>query len=160
TGDSRARDNALAQAASVRLPEASPPIDRITWLRIMTLKIKCETDATQSGTLVQSLLEQLKTLTESGALAPARVTRLRSFLELTQRTLIERSAKAPATDRALFEHQVESIEQNLETIFKLALSGEQEPDLQTFLTYADHLRFRRQRERCLEVVDQALKSPQ
>ena len=35
-----------------------------------------------------------------------------------------------------------------------------EPDLQTYLAYADHLNLRRQRDRCLEVIDQALKSPQ
>ena len=35
-----------------------------------------------------------------------------------------------------------------------------EPDLQTYLTYADHLQLRQQRDRCLEVVDKALKSPQ
>ncbi len=40
------------------------------------------------------------------------------------------------------------------------LPGNNEPDLQTYLAYADHLKLRRQRDRCLEVVDQALKSPQ
>ena len=58
----------------------------------------------------------------------------------------------PPTARVEYDRQVEAIEVDLEAIFKLALSGDQEPDLQTFLTYADHLRFRRQRDRCLEVV--------
>ena len=55
---------------------------------------------------------------------------------------------------------VDAIEAELESIFKLALSASNEPDLQTYLAYADHLKLRRQRDRCLEVVDQALKSPQ
>ena len=55
---------------------------------------------------------------------------------------------------------VDAIEAELESIFKLALSGSNEPDLQTYLAYADHLNLRHQRDRCLEVVEQALKSPQ
>ena len=55
---------------------------------------------------------------------------------------------------------VDAIEAELESIFKLALSSDREPDLQTYLAYADHLRLRRERDRCLEVVERALKSPQ
>ena len=74
--------------------------------------------------------------------------------------MIERSAKVAAADKKAIDGLVDAIEVDLEAIFKLALSGDREPDLQTFLTYADHLRFRQQRDRCLEVIDQALKSPQ
>jgi tetratricopeptide (TPR) repeat protein len=159
-GDSSGRADAFAQVGPIRLADDCPAIDRITLLRLITLRIRNEADPGLSSGLVQRLLEQVKHLTEAGGLSSARVARLRSFLELTQRGLIERSAKAPASVRPAYDRQVEAIELDLESIFKLALSGEQEPDLQTYLTYADHLRFRRQRDRCLEVVDQALKSPQ
>ena len=106
------------------------------------------------------MLGEAKQLTEAHGLAPARVARLRTFLELTQRGLIEASSKAAAAEKASYDSQVDAIERELDAIFKLALLGEQEPDLQTFLSYADHLMFRRQRDRCLEVIDQALRSPQ
>ncbi len=106
------------------------------------------------------MLAQVKQLTDAHGLQPARVARLRTFLELTQRSMIEASSKAAPASKSVFDRQVEAIEVELQAIFKLALSGEKEPDLQTFLSYADHLMFRLERDRCLEVVDQALKSPQ
>ena len=91
---------------------------------------------------------------------PARVARLRSLLEQTQRALTARSAKLPPDGKKAIDGLVDAIEVDLESIFKLALAEGRQPDLQTYLTYADHLRFRHQRDRCLEVIDQALKSPQ
>src|SRR5262249_26301917 len=55
---------------------------------------------------------------------------------------------------------VDAIEVDLESIFQQALVESRQPDLQTYLTYADHLRFRKQPDRCLEVVDRALRSAQ
>ncbi len=160
TGDAAARGAAFAQTAGLALAADCPSIDRITSLRIITLQIRNEPDPAKLNSQVQAMLAQVKQLTDSQVLSPARVNRLRSFLELTQRGLIEAGAKATASAKAEFNRQVDAIELDLEAVFKLALSGEQEPDLQTFLSYADHLRIRRQRDRCLQVVDQALKSPQ
>ena len=160
TGDVTARREAFDTAAAISLPADCQPIDRITWLRIVNLQIKNETDTARLPGDTKSMLQQVRLLAQTQELGPARVARLRSIVEQTQRDLIERSAKVDATARAEFDRLVESIEVDLEAIFKLALSGEQEPDSQTFLTYAEHLMFRRQRDRCLAVIDQALKSPQ
>ena len=54
---------------------------------------------------------------------------------------------------------VDAIEGDVETIFQKAVAATNQPDLKIYLTYADHLRFRQNRDRCLEVVEQALKSP-
>jgi len=160
TADVPARDTALAQAGTLALPTDSEPVDRIAGLRILTLAIRSETDAARLDGQVRNMLQQVKQLCRTEDLAPARVARLRSFLEQTQRTLIERTAKVASPNQKSIEGLVDAIEVELEAIFKLALSGDREPDLQTYLTYADHLRFRQQRDRCLEVIDQALKSPQ
>ena len=160
TGDAPARDTAIRQAGTLTLPDDSEPVDRIAQLRILTLAIRSETDATRLAGQVGSMLKQVKELCRADDLAPARVARIRSFLEQTQRTLIERTAQAGSPDKKTMADLVEAIEVDLEAIFKLALSGDREPDLQTYLTYADHLRFRQKRDRCLEVIDQALKSPQ
>ena len=45
-------------------------------------------------------------------------------------------------------------------VFQQALADGRQPDLQTYFSYAVHLRLRRQPDRCLEIVDRALKSPQ
>ena len=160
TGDLAARSEAFAQAAAIRVAADCPPIDRTTWLRIITLQIRSETDPVRSIALVQTLLQQAKPFTEARVLSPARVARLRSFLERAQHAFL--SGRRRSLDRLELNSTVRSkaIELDLEAIFKLALSGEHEPDLQTFWTYADHLRVRRRRDRCLAVVDQALKSPQ
>ncbi len=55
---------------------------------------------------------------------------------------------------------IDAIEKDLESIFQLALANDQDPDLQTFVAYAEHLQMRDQRDRCIEVVERALKSPQ
>ncbi len=151
---------AFAQASKAGDPGDCPPIERITWMRLFALQIRTETDAARLGALVQTLLKQGKKLTEAGGLGAARVVRLRSILELTQRGLMERSASSPADARPQYDRQVEAIELDLEAMFKLALAPEQEPDVQSFLSYADHLRIRHGRDRCLEVVEAGLKSPQ
>ncbi len=160
TGDVQARDAAFAQATSLTLAADAPAVERITWLRVITLQIRRETDTAKLDGQVGAMLAQVKQLTDAHGLAPARVARLRTFLELTQRSLIEVSSKAAPANKPVYDRQVEAIELELQSIFKLALSGEKEPDLQTFLSYADHLMFRLERDRCLEVVDQALRSPQ
>jgi len=160
TGDQAGRSEAFAQAAAADVAGDRPTIERITWLRLSALQIRSETDPARLGALVQTLLEQGKQLTEAGGLGTTRVVRLRSILEQTQRALMERSSSTPADARAQYDRQVDAIELDLETMFKLALAPEQEPDVQSFLSYADHLRIRRSRDRCLEVVDAGLKSPQ
>ncbi len=82
------------------------------------------------------------------------------MLEQTQKDLTKRSDQVGPTGKKAVEALVNAIEVDLESIFKQALAGKNEPDMQTYLTYADHLRFRQQRDRCLEVIDQALRSPQ
>ena len=54
---------------------------------------------------------------------------------------------------------VEAIEVELEAIFQKVLSGHEKVDLQVYLSYADHLRFRQQRDRCLQVIEEALRQP-
>ena len=135
-------------------------VDRVAALRLAALAIRGDADLARLDERVRGMLEQVKVMGQREVLAPARIARLRLLLEETQRALIARSAKLPPPARKGIDGLVESIELELEAIFKLALSGEHDPDLQTYLAYADHLRFRRRRDRCLEVVDKALNSPQ
>jgi predicted Zn-dependent protease len=160
TGDDAARALAFDQAAQIEPGAALDAVDRVAWLRIAALEIRAENDPRRLEREVRNMLRQAKELCQTQDLAPAIVARLRLVLEQTQRALSERSAKVAARDKKGIEGLVDAIDVELESIFKLALSGDQEPDLQTYLTYADHLRFRRQRDKCLHVIEQALQSPQ
>jgi predicted Zn-dependent protease len=160
TGDAAMRDRACALGEKVTLAADCEPVDRIAGLRILTLAVKSTQDPVRLETLVRSMLSQVKELCRTDELAPAKVVRLRSFLEQTQKMLNERTTKVAAAEKKSIQGLVDEIEQSLESIFTLALSGDREPDLQTYVTYAGHLMFRQQRDRCLEVIAQGLKSPQ
>ena len=156
SGDLTAREGMLTQARAIKLGPDSGAVDRLAGLRIASMAIRFETDPARLDAQVSAMLQRVKEMGLVEELAPARVARLRSLLEYTQKSLIEKSANgSPATQKSI-ERLVDAVEANLEAIFKLALSGKNEPDLQTYLAYASHLKLRRQRERCLEVVDQGI----
>jgi cellulose synthase operon protein C len=160
SGDLAARTEAFSQAQKIVLKADCAPVDRITWMRIAGLEIRTENDPARRDSLVRSMLEQAKELCQIQPLALARVSKVRTLLEQTQQSLIDRSSRLAGADVKANDGLVEAIEVEIEAIFQLALSGVSEPELQTYLAYANHLRFRRQRDRCLEVVEKALKLPQ
>jgi cellulose synthase operon protein C len=159
-GDEAGRDEAFTQAAKTTLQPDADPNDRMADIRIVSLAVRSQNDPARLEIQVRNLLKHVKELGKPEDLPPARVARLRVSLEQTQKDLTKRSDQVGPTHKKAVEALVGAIDVDLESIFKQALSGKDEPDLQTFLTYADHLRFRQQRDRCLEVIDQALQSPQ
>ena len=117
------------------------------------------TDGSRLAGQVEQLREQVKELGKPEDLPPARVGRLRVLLEQTQKVADRslgqaRRPKARRPSTAL----VDAIEVDLESVFQQALAEGRQPDLQTYLSYADHLRFRHQPDRCLEVIDRALQA--
>jgi cellulose synthase operon protein C len=163
-GDEKGRLAALAEA---RMQDpAQPPdrqtdaVDRFARLRLTALEVRSAAGWQQLAGPVDRLREQVKALGKPEELPPARVTRLRAILETAQKSLTERSAKLPPEGKKAVAALVDAIEVDLEAVFRQALADGRRPDLQTFLAYADHLRLRRQPDRCLEVVDRALKLPQ
>jgi cellulose synthase operon protein C len=160
TGDLSGRQSVLARVCAIKLAPDSAPVDRVAGLRLASMTIRVEAEPARLDEQVSGMLRQVKEMGLVEELAPARVARLRALLERTQRSLVEKTGIGSPTTKKGIERLVDAIEAELESIFKLALSGKNEPDLQTYLAYADHLNLRRQRDRCLEVVDQALKSPQ
>ncbi|HEX3446919.1 MAG TPA: hypothetical protein VHS97_01630, partial [Isosphaeraceae bacterium] len=160
TGDKAAREEAFEQARAIKLGPESNPADQMAGLRIVSLTVRVEADPARLDQDVSRMLRQVKDLDKTDELVPARVARVRTLLDQTQRALILRSARVPDVVKKVIDRQVDAIEIDLESIFKLALAGEHTSDLQTYVAYADHLRFRQQRDRCLQVVDQGLKLPQ
>ena len=71
----------------------------------------------------------------------------------------DRGRRPTRRRRPAVDALVDAIDKDVETIFRQALAALSKTDMHVYLTYADHLRYRGKRDRCLEVVDQALKSP-
>ncbi len=156
---------ALAEPARChrRRPKGKPgdaTHDRFARLRLTALEARSESAWQALAGPVGRLCEQLKGLGKPEDLPPGRVDRLRSLLEQTQWSLTVRSAKLPPEGQKAVAALVDAIEVDIDQIFKQALAEGRQPDLKTYLAYADHLRLRRQPDRCLEVIDRALKSPQ
>jgi tetratricopeptide (TPR) repeat protein len=160
TGDKVARDQVFEQARAIKVGPESDPADRMAGLRIVSLAIRVEARPARLDAEVSEMLRQVNDLGKANELAPARAARVRALLEQTQRALILRSTRVSDAVKKGIEKQVDAIEINLESIFNTALVGEREPDIHTYLAYADHLRFRQQRDRCLQVIDRGLKLPQ
>ena len=167
TGDQAARESVLAQARKISMGPDSDPVDRLAAAQLASLAIRDQADPARLDELVSGLLEQVKAVSAADELGPGRVSRLRLLLEQTQKSLNQRlattsasTAKVSSATKTQIGRLVDAIEGELESIFKMALSSDREPDLQTYVAYADHLRLRLERDRCLEMVERALNSPQ
>ena len=150
----------LAQARAITLGPDSDSVDRLAALCLASMATRFEADPARLDEQVTGMLKRVKEMGSVEELAPARVARLRALLESTQRSLVEQSANGPPASRKGTERLVDAIETQLESIFNSLCPASNEPDLQTYLAYADHLRVRLERDRCLQVIEQALKSLQ
>jgi len=159
TGDDKARDEAFSQARSIVLPADAGPVDRMARVRIEAVEIQMQKGEGPLQGQVNSLLGHVKELVADPELASGRVTRLSQLLEQTQRALVQRKSKQTDGRDGTVLRRADAIEVELEGIFQKVLSANQKSDLQIYLSYADHLRFRQQRDRCLQVIEEALRQP-
>ncbi len=159
TGDDKARDEAFAQARSIVPPADAGPVDRMARVRIEAVEIQMQKGEGPLEGQVNSLLGHVKELVADPELASGRVTRLSQLLEQTQRALVQRRSKQTGGRDGTVLRLADAIEVELEGIFQKVLSANQKSDLQISLSYADHLRFRQQRDRCLQVIEEALRQP-
>ncbi len=159
-GDAAARDLATAQGVKLSSESLRNPVDLLARMRLASLAVSTQGDASRLGEEVHGLLGLLKELGDPRDLAPTRVARLRGLLESAQRALMQRKGPAGSDRSKAIDRLVDAIEVDLDSIFRTVLSGEHQADLQTYYHYADHLRLVQKRDRCLEICDLALKSPQ
>ena len=159
TSDDKARTVAFAQARPIAIPANGSAIDRLAKLRLEAIEIQDQKDDARLGEQVQSLLTHAQELIADPNLSAGRVTRLSQLLEQTQRALILRRPKKSQAGKDAVEAPVDAIEVQLEAIFQKALASKEKAELQVYLGYADHLRFRQQPDRCLKVAEEALGLP-
>ena len=109
--------------------------------------------------MVKHMLTISDRILASADVGSQRVTRLSFLLEQAQRDLIRQSRVDSTAGDSAVDPLIETIETQLASIFEKSRQAGERVDFQMYLTYADHLRFRQERDRCLEVVDEALRSP-
>ncbi|APW60353.1 tetratricopeptide repeat protein [Paludisphaera borealis] len=157
TGDEAGRNAALAAGRKLELPADAEPTDLMAKLRLTALDVQTRTVPAERAEQVKSMLAISDRILAAAEVGSQRVTRLSFLLEQAQRDLI-RQARAAGKGEAV-DPLVETIETQLASIFQKSRQAGDHVDFQMFLTYADHLRFRQQRDRCLQVVDEALALP-
>jgi tetratricopeptide (TPR) repeat protein len=158
TSDQATLDQVVEKSRNLTLPASADAIDRMALLRLRALDVQATTDAAALPARVKALQDDARTLVNGPALAPARITRLRLLLEGVQKSLAQRAATEPK-DRTGLNALVDSIDGDVDTLFKKALDPANRPELPVHLAYADHLRFRQKRDECLAAVATALRSP-
>src|SRR5262249_4153418 len=149
-GNDAARSAALAEAQALPVPTApegqgpADAVDRFARLRLTALEVRSESGWQALAGPVGRLCEQVKGLGKPEDMPPARVDRLRILLEQTQRSLTVRSTKLPPEGQKAVAAHVDAIEVDLERVFQQALADGRQADLKTYVSYAVHLRLRRQ----------------
>jgi predicted Zn-dependent protease len=159
-GDVAALDEAIARCSKLTADSVRDPVDLLARIRLAALAVSVQADATRLEGEVRGLLALLKELGDLRDLAATRVARLRGLLETAQRALLQRKGPEGSAASKAIDRLVDAIEVDLDSIFRTVLSAERQADLQTYYNYADHLRLVQKRDRCLEICDLALKSPQ
>ena len=143
TGDDKGLDEALSRARSITLAADASPIDRLARVRLEAIAIQTQKTPEKLEGQVKSLIGQVKEIVADPDLAPGRITRLSQVLEQTQRALGRAIAPGcQARSSRGGNPLADAIEVELEGIFQKGLSTSQKSDLQVYMTYAEHLRFR------------------
>jgi tetratricopeptide (TPR) repeat protein len=180
-GDHATRDETLAHARSVTLPADAGAVERMALLRLRLLDVvqgaPADTRAvTVGGGTVRTnlatvdpavLAERIKALQievraviAMPPVPPARIIRLGGMVDRVQRSLTGLASQPPmgAGGKAPLTALVDSLDGDVDALYKKSLDDANRPELSLFLTYAEHLRFREKYEQCLAVVDRALRS--
>ena len=158
TGDDQARDAALAAGRKLELSDDAGPIDLMAKLRLSASTSRFMPILPHAD-MVKHMLTISDRILASADVGSQRVTRLSFLLEQAQRDLIRQSRVDSTAGDSAVDPLIETIETQLASIFEKSRQAGERVDFQMYLTYADHLRFRQERDRCLEVVDEALRSP-
>ncbi len=150
----RVLDNARAST----LPEGADPIDRMALLRLRALDCRHSPDVPALAGRIEALTREALAASADPEIPSSRIARISILIEEVQRNLLTMAGEQPAARDRLKAH-AETLDGAAEAIFRKSLDVKTGPELNVYLAYADHLRFRDHRDRCLDVVNQAFKSP-
>ena len=149
-----------SEARAIALPADADPIDRVARLRVQAIEIQNTADARNArgpgqepprGTSRSSTSSPDVAAGASDEAEPAaRADPARARLAVAQGSRGGQGRRSMPWSRRSRSTWRRSSRR---------CSRAQKADLQVYLTYADHLRFRQQRDRCLKVIDEALALP-
>ncbi|WP_435005952.1 tetratricopeptide repeat protein [Tundrisphaera lichenicola] len=156
--DSPAVDKIFDRVRSMTLPADADSLDRMALLKLRVLDVAETKDASELAGPIEAVTKEALAASSEPEIPSTRIARISLLIEEVQRSMAERALEAPAASDRLKEYG-NTLEQAAEAIFQKSLAVKPYPELNVFLAYADHLRFRDQRDRCLAVANQGLKSP-
>ena len=159
SGDAPGCEKALAGARALSLPKDADPVDRTALVMLRALDVETTADPAALAERVNVMQAESHALVAGVGVAPNRVMRLNLLLGRVQKALTRTAAQVDPKAKPAVEALVDAIDKDIDSIFEQALAALSKTDMHVYLTYADHLRFRGKRDRCLEVVGQAMKSP-
>ncbi len=161
TNDHDTLEASLAQARTMTLARDAGPVDRMALVRLRALDIQTTTDLAKLTERVEALDKETALLLASHEQTPGRIVRVSVLIEQVQSALLQRASSADPTAKEAFDKVIGTIDEQALAIFKKALASapSRENNLQVYLGYAKSLSLRGKRQQCLDVVDQALKSP-
>src|SRR5262249_13220017 len=141
TNDDGPLQETLAQARTLKLSDDAGPADCLALLRLRALDVQTTTDLARLPERVGALKEAAdRTLAHpSTATGPGWIVRVSFPLEQIKRTLAQHASRVEPKSRGELTALTEEIDAEAEKILKTYLKSSRQPDLQVFLTYADHL---------------------
>ncbi|AGA25824.1 hypothetical protein Sinac_1442 [Singulisphaera acidiphila DSM 18658] len=159
--DSTAIEDAMQQTRALSLPADAGTLDRMALLRLRELDVLTTPpkDLEALTARVETLQTEVQTVLAGAPLAPTRLARLSALLEGVQKSLTRIASTSEPKTRASLTSLVDAIDGNVESLFQKALEEVNRPELQVYLSYAEHLRFRSKRAECLAIVEKALRLP-
>jgi tetratricopeptide (TPR) repeat protein len=162
THDAKRLDEVLKRVRSLTLPADADPVDRLALLRLRTLEVACTEGTPELAGPIDAVAREALFASSETDIPPTRIARVCRLIEEVQKLLLRRMLDVPSSqepEKAQLKAYGEKLEVAAEEIFQKSLVVKSGADLNVYLAYADHLRFRERRDRCLVVVLDAFKSP-
>ena len=148
----------LTRVRPTELTDSASPTDRMALLRLRAIDLDQTTDAAALADRVVAVKRDAVAASSDPEIPSTRIARISLLIEDVQRSLIARGVDQPA-NREAFNTYNDSLDEAAEAIFEKSLAVKGGADLNVYLAYADHLRFRDHRDQALKVVQQGLASP-
>ncbi len=161
TNDKPRLDEILKRTRSLTLANNADPVDRMALLRLRALDVATTEATNDLAAPIEAVGREALSASNETDIPSTRIARICRLIEEVQKLMLRRMITNPPPQEAeklKLKGYGDSLEVAAEKIFQKSLDVKTGADLNVYLAYADHLRFRERRDRCLEIVNQAFKS--
>ncbi len=131
-------------------------VDALAVFRLRTMDVQTNADPATLAGRVRAVIAAAEEMAAADAMPTARISRIGRGLEAVQQALDRAKGSGDAKELATLAESVETV---TESVFRKATESKAGADLGVFFAYADHYRFRDDREKCLAVIEKAFASP-